>query len=198
MNYELMLRLLVLLLLGCLFLISGLYSKRGKDRKEIRTGQSEDSLGSALRLAAATPLLLMTILDIFVPEWMTWSKTNLPGWLRIVGISLTLVSFLWLWWVLHTIGSDDSETVLPGDSQALITSGPYRWIRHPLYAGALLFIFSLSLVFEDWVIFLISLAGLLAFRLLIIPAEEEKLLEAFGEDYECYQSRTGALLPWIR
>lgn len=198
MNFELMLRLLVLLLLGCLFLISGLYRKRGSEGKETSEKQEEDTLGVALRLAAATPLLLMTILNIFVPEWMTWSKTNLPNWLRIVGISLTLVSFLWLWWVFHTIGSNVSKTVLTKDSQVLVTSGPYRWIRHPLYTGALLFIFSLSLVFEDWVIFFIFLAGLLAFRLLVIPAEEEQLLEAFGEDYEGYQSRTGALLPWIR
>ncbi|HDD54626.1 MAG TPA: isoprenylcysteine carboxylmethyltransferase family protein [Chloroflexi bacterium] len=198
MNLELMLRLMVLLLLGCVFLISGLYRKRTREEKEFITNQEEGSLDLVLRLAAAAPLLLLTILDIFVPEWMAWSKTNLPNWLRIVGISLMLVSVLWLWWVFHTIGSNFSETDLNEGSQALLTIGPYRWIRHPLYAGALLFIFSLSLAFKDWAIFLISLVGLLAFRLLIIPAEEEQLLEAFGEDYECYQSRTGALLPWIR
>lgn len=198
MNFELMLRLMVLLLLGCTFLISGLYRKKVRDEKEFIKQQEDGSLVLALRLAAATPLLLMTILNIFVPEWMMWSKVNLPNWLRIVGISLTLVSVLWLWWVFHTIGSNVSETVLTKDSLVMVTSGPYRWIRHPLYAGALLFIFSLSLVFEDWVIFFFSLAGLLAFRLLIIPAEEEQLLKAFGEDYECYQGRTGALLPWIR
>jgi len=198
MNFELMLRLMVLLLLGCSFLISGLYRKRAREEKGFIKRQEEGSLVLALRLAAATPLLLMAILNIFVPEWMTWSKTNLPTWLRIVGISLTLVSVLWLWWVFHTIGSNITETVLTKDSQELITSGPYHWIRHPLYTGALLFIFSLSLVFEDWVIFFFSLAGLLAFRLLVIPAEEEQLMEAFGEDYECYQSRTGSMLPWIR
>lgn len=198
MNFELMLRLLVLLLLGCLFLISGLYRKRGNQGKEISERQEDEAQNAALRLAAAFPLVMMIILDIFVPEWMAWSKVNLSNWLRIVGMSLTLISFVWLWWVFRTIGSRVPGADPAPDPQALITGGPYRWIRHPLYTGALVFIFSLCLVFEDWVIFFISLAGLLAFRLLIIPAEEEKLLETFGEDYECYQSRTGALFPWIR
>jgi protein-S-isoprenylcysteine O-methyltransferase Ste14 len=39
---------------------------------------------------------------------------------------------------------------------------------------------------------------LLAFLRLIRPAEEKQLLDAFGEEYECYQARTGALMPWIR
>jgi len=67
MNFELMLRLLVLLLLGCLFLISGVYRNRGREGKEISKGKEEDTQGTVLRLAAATPLLLMTILNIFVP-----------------------------------------------------------------------------------------------------------------------------------
>ena len=103
-----------------------------------------------------------------------------------------------IFWVFSNIGKNISETVLIKEGHELITSGPYRWIRHPLYSGALLLLFSISLVFEDWIIFGYSLIGLIAFRLLVIPEEEKQLLDAFGEEYECYQSRTGALLPWIR
>ncbi len=198
MKFELMLRLMVLLLLSCAFLISGLYRKRARIEKEFIKRQEEGWLAVVLRVAAAFPLVLMIILDIFVPQFMGWSKTNLSNWLRVVGITLALLAVLWLWWVFRTIGNNISETVLTKESHELITSGPYRWIRHPLYAGALVFLFSISLVFEDWVIFAYTLAGLLAFRLLVIPTEEEKLLETFGEDYECYQSRTGSLFPLIR
>ena len=197
MNFELMLRLLVLLIRSPPTPFPVGSTKRAREEELIKR-QEEGWLAMVLRMSAAIPLFLMILLNIFFPEWVGWSKVNLPNWLRIVGISLALVSVLGLWWVFHTIGSNVTETVLTKDSQVLVTSGPYRWIRHPLYTGALLFMFSLSMVFEDWVIFFFSLAGLLAFRLLVIPAEEEQLLEAFGEDYECYQSRTGSLLPWIR
>jgi protein-S-isoprenylcysteine O-methyltransferase len=197
MDFEVMLRLMVLLLLGCAFLISGMYRSRARKEEFIKR-QEEGWLAVVIRLAAALPLLAMILLNTFFPEWVSWSKINLPAWLRIVGMVLATGSVLWIWWVFRTIGSNISETVLTKESHQLVTSGPYRWIRHPLYAGALLFLFSLSLVYKDWVVFAFAIAGLLAFRLLVIPVEEEKLLEAFGEDYEYYQSRTGSLLPWIR
>lgn len=197
MNYELMYRLMVLLLLGTTFLISGLYRRRTSNKEFIK-GQEDGWLALALRLAAAIPIFLVILLNIFVPEWIGWTKINLPGWLRIGGMALALASVIWLWWVFYTLGGSLSESDLTEDSQELITTGPYNWVRHPLFAGGLLFLLSIGLVFEDWLILAFSLAGFLAFRFLIIPEEEEHLSAAFGEDYECYKRRTGTLLPWIR
>jgi protein-S-isoprenylcysteine O-methyltransferase Ste14 len=59
-------------------------------------------------------------------------------------------------------------------------------------------LFSISIFLGDWVIFVYSLVGTIVFRYLVIPAEEEKLITAFGEEYEEYQSRTGALIPKLR
>ena len=197
MNAELMYRLMVLLILGCVFLISGIYRRRARTQEFIRR-QEEGLLVLVLRLAAAIPLLLVITLNIFLPELMGWSRFSLPRWLRLVAMSLAIGSVLWLWWVFRSIGSNISETILTKDSHELVTSGPYRWIRHPLYAGALVLLITISLVLTDYFILGYAVIGLLAFRLLVIPAEEEQLLEAFGEDYECYQSRTGAMLPWFR
>lgn len=197
MKFELMLRLMVLLLLGCTFLISGLYRRRTSS-KEFVNQKEEGGLALVLRLVAAIPIFLVLIMDIFFPDWMGWSKTNLPDWLRIIGMILAVGSVLWLWWVFHTLGNRHSDIELTTESKELITSGPYRLVRHPLYSGVLLSLFSLSLIFEDWLVFAFAVVGLVAFSLLVIPAEEEQLLEAFGEDYECYQGRTGAMLPWIR
>jgi protein-S-isoprenylcysteine O-methyltransferase Ste14 len=188
---------MILLLLGSTFLISGLYRRRARTQEFIKR-QEEGYLALVLRFAVAIPLFLVISMDIFFPELMGWSKFNLPNWLRIIGMSLALGSVLWLWWVFKAIGNNISETVLTKESHELVTTGPYRWIRHPLYAGALLLLISVSLVLEDFVILSYAVIGILAFRLLVIPVEEEKLLETFGEDYECYQSRTNAFLPWFR
>lgn len=196
MKFELMLRLLVLVLLGVIFLISGLYRKRDSNI-EFTQRQEDGGRVLALRLAAIIPLFLVIILNIFFPEWIGWSKINFPNWLRITGLTLALISVLWLWWVFYTLGRNASETALPEESQELITTGPYGWVRHPLYAGGLLFVFSIGLTFEDWVILAFALVGFLAFRFLVIPTEEERLEAVFGEDYVSYQRRTGTLLPWI-
>jgi protein-S-isoprenylcysteine O-methyltransferase Ste14 len=197
MNIELMLRLMVLLLLGCIFLISGFYRRRARTDEFIERNE-EGYLALVVRFAVSFPLILIIIMDIFFLELMGWSKINLPFWLRIVGMSLVLGSVLWLWWVFKSIGSNITETVLTKDTHELVTTGPYRWIRHPLYAGALVLLISIGLVLEDYVILGYAVIGILAFRLLVIPVEEGQLLETFGEDYECYQSRTGAILPWFR
>jgi protein-S-isoprenylcysteine O-methyltransferase Ste14 len=198
MKVETLFRLIILAILGCAFLLSGLY--RSKARKETDQIPREDEGWQAviLRLGSGMIVVLVILLDIFFPEFMEWTKIDLPLWIRILGTLISVGYLLWIWWVFRTIGNNISETVLTKENQELITTGPYRLVRHPLYAGSLLFLFSLSLILEDWLIFIFTVFGVLAFRLLVIPAEEEQLLESFGEEYESYQARTGALLPWIR
>ena len=55
--------------------------------------------------------------------------------------------------------------------------------------------FSLGLMTASWLIMLYALAGAVIFRLGVIPKEEEKLIQAFGEDYQGYRKRTGAIVP---
>jgi protein-S-isoprenylcysteine O-methyltransferase Ste14 len=56
----------------------------------------------------------------------------------------------------------------------------------------------MSIIFGDWVIFIYSFVAMIVFRCLVIPAEEEKLIAVFGEDYIKYQTHTGVLIPKLR
>ncbi len=191
-------RIAILTILLLAFIISGSFRKRAREEGGTIKRQEEGWLILALRMGTALPLLIVLILNIFYPAALAWSKF-VPGlYLQIIGLVLASLCLPLLWWVFSSIGKNISETVLTKESQELVTSGPYAKIRHPLYGTALLLIFSVGLVFSDWIILGYSLVGLLAFRLLVIPAEEKQLLDSFGEEYECYQARTGALLPWIR
>jgi protein-S-isoprenylcysteine O-methyltransferase Ste14 len=160
--------------------------------------QEEGWLALLTRFVIAIPLLMVLLLNIFYPQAMGWAKFNIPQWIKITGLVLGFLCIPFLWWVFSSIGKNISETVLVKDEHELVMHGPYSRIRHPLYAGALVLLISTSLVLADYVIMGYGVIGILAFRLLVIPAEEQQLLEAFGEDYECYQSRTNALMPWIR
>jgi len=191
-------RLIILGVLLLAFGISASFRKRARDEGGTIKRQEEGWLILGLRMGLALPLLIVILLNIFWPASLAWAKFSPPTWLRYTGLVLAVLCTPLIWWVFSSIGKNISETVLIKDEHELVTHGQYTWIRHPLYGSALLLLLSMSLVFGDWIIFGYTLTGVLAFRLLVIPAEEKELLDAFGEDYECYQSRTGALLPWIR
>jgi len=194
LGFRLIISGVLLLTLG----ISASFRKRARDEGGMIKRQEEGWLVLVLRMAFALPLLIVILLNIFWPSSLQSVKFNPPTWLRYAGVGFAILSVPLFWWVFSSIGKNISETVLTKNDHELVTHGPYSWVRHPLYGGALMLLLSISLVFGDWIILGYTLAGILAFRLLVIPAEEKELLDVFGEDYECYQSQTRALLPWVR
>ena len=90
----------------------------------------------------------------------------------------------------------DAPNLLEG--QEMVASGPYRWIRHPIYAAFLLILGSLLLISANWCVggLWIGMTGLdVASR---IRTEETMMVSRFGERYRAYMRRTGRLFPRIR
>jgi protein-S-isoprenylcysteine O-methyltransferase Ste14 len=78
----------------------------------------------------------------------------------------------------------------------VVTSGPYRWIRHPSYTGALLTLLGILVCCLNWLSFfalLLAIAGY-AYR---IRVEEAALAEGLGDAYRDYMRRTRRLIPFI-
>lgn len=198
METSLYMRIGVLIILLATFLISVFFWYKARREGGGIRRQQEGWLAGIVRIGITIPLLVVILLNIFYPPAVSWAKIPFPTYIRIGGLALGILCLPFLWWAFLSIGKNIAETALVKEEHELVTQGPYRLIRHPLYAGALLLLISFSLILADSVILGYAVLGLLAFRLLIIPAEEQRLLETFGEDYECYQTRTGALFPWIR
>jgi protein-S-isoprenylcysteine O-methyltransferase Ste14 len=148
-----------------------------------------------LRAVMTLPLLMAILLYAFIPEWMAWSTITLPVWVRWLGVGLGIACLPLIRWVFSSIGSNISETVLTKREHKLVTEGPYRWVRHPLYGVGLLEILALSLIAGNWFMALLWVIGVLVFRFIVIPIEEAKLIAAFDGEYERYRARTGALAP---
>ena len=81
----------------------------------------------------------------------------------------------------------------PRSEDQMVMSGPYRLIRHPMYGAALSISLGLSLLIQSGA-FLLVFCVYLVLVLLLIPLEEEGLLNAYGERYLAYQRRTRRLL----
>jgi protein-S-isoprenylcysteine O-methyltransferase Ste14 len=77
----------------------------------------------------------------------------------------------------------------------LVTSGPYRFIRHPIYTAFLLILGSTLLISANWLIGLAWISMTVLEVASRIGFEEQLMLEYFGDQYLEYSKRTGRLLP---
>lgn len=139
-------------------------------------------------------LWLSPLVYLINPAWMAWSKIGLPEWARWLGVGLGVLSTMGIYWLFSSIGSGITPTSATRKEHKLVTSGPYRWVRHPLYTfGSSLFI-AFGMMADNW---FIALLGILAFIAMTIrtPKEEANLIEKFGDEYRDYMKRTGRYLP---
>ncbi len=154
-----------------------------------------------LVLASLRPIALLRVIGLFAwlidPGWMVWSKVGLPIWLRWAGVGTGVVGASLLVWVFRSLGTNLTDTVVTRIEHTLVTSGPYRWVRHPFYLAFGLIIVADSLATANW---FLALTGGLTFALIFIRTtkEEENLIKRFGDDYRRYQDRTGKLFPRLQ
>ncbi len=179
---------------GCLG-ISAWYRYRARRAGETIARTSEPPLLLAGRALIALPLFLAVLAWLANPRWMAWAELPFPGWLRWVGVVLGLLAVPAAYWVFSTIGPNVSETILTKRRHALVTTGPYRWIRHPLYATGVALLLGVSLMAANGFMLAFALATLVGVWLVVIPLEERALLAQFGDAYAGYMRRTGRLLP---
>lgn len=150
------------------------------------------------RIFVALPLFGGAVTYIVNPSWMAWASFAAPTWLRWFGAGLGVLTLPAVHWVLSTLGRNVSETVLTKDQHELVRSGPYRWIRHPLYTTGVVLFAALGLIAANWFILAFTLLAFVSIRFVVVPREEQELLARFGSEYKRYMRRTGALLPHFR
>jgi len=118
-----------------------------------------------------------------------------PAYLSIAGTIVIVLSFLLIFWVLK-VNSYAAANVSVADDQKVIDSGPYAYVRHPMYAGALWLFIGMPLALGSWLtICLVPLIlPLLFWRLL----DEEKVLRRDLPGYDEYASRVRhRLVPYV-
>jgi len=130
------------------------------------------------------------------PEWMAWASVLLPVWLRWMGVGIGVLAGTLLIWTVHNLGKNITDTVVTRKEHSLVTTGPYRWVRHPFYVAFALAMLANSLVTANWYIFG---TGVVVFTLLVVRTskEEQKLVERFGDEYRHYMATTGRFWPWL-
>lgn len=155
--------------------------------------RAQPVLASLLSLTA----LVATITYIVYPPWMSWASLPLPVWLRWLGLLVAALGFALIHWAQRSLGKNWSDTPRLMQDHALITDGPYHWVRHPIYTAFLIIMSATLFISANW--FIGGLwVGMTAIEVMSrIQFEEALLREHFGDAYRVYMQQTGRLLPRI-
>ncbi len=117
------------------------------------------------------------------------------NFLRIAGLLLYAAGCILMAWALLTLRTNyQVGGNAPRSADKLVTSGPYRFIRHPMYASALAISLGLACLTRSLAYFAVF-GGYVAIVLLMIPVEEERLTRAYGDQYAAYRKAVKRLLP---
>jgi len=83
------------------------------------------------------------------------------------------------------------------EATGLVTTGPYRVVRHPIYLGLSMLALGQALAFASWPAFLVLLAGIIPTFVWRAAAEEKVLTATFGKRYALYQTQTKMIIPHL-
>jgi len=136
---------------------------------------------------------------LIVVEAVYWRFPGSFRWDLPVAFALTAM-FAGLFlrtWAFYSLGRQFSWHLNKETQETLITSGPFRYLRHPGYSGAFLTYVSTAVFLHAWFSFTVSLVLLAAAFARRIYYEEKLLAESFGTDYSEYQQKVKRVLPGI-
>ena len=154
---------------------------------KVRTFHSSDGITPAASCGKSIPVRCPN------PSWVAWAQFTVPDPARWIAAGVAVALIPVMVWVFASIGKNISASHDTRHGHVLVTHGPYRWVRHPLYSVGFLFAVALTVITALW-----WLAGMILplFVLLVRTTKEEaKLIETFGDEYRDYMKRTGRFLP---
>jgi protein-S-isoprenylcysteine O-methyltransferase Ste14 len=139
------------------------------------------------------------ILYIVIPSWIMFLSIPLPDWFRLIMAGISAVSIPFILWGYRTLGKNWVHALEPSEflkrkGEAMVTSGPYRYVRNPIYLGSFIFIIAMALTAANWLLLLPALV-LITIIYAQIPKEEKMLAERFGDEYREYIKRTPKIIP---
>jgi protein-S-isoprenylcysteine O-methyltransferase Ste14 len=140
----------------------------------------------------------LTAFGVFVPSLVVFSAHDVTALLSATSGSLLIAAGVAL--VLRSrteLGRAWSFVPKAGEATGLVTTGPYRLVRHPIYLGLALLALGLALTFRSWPALLIVLCGILPSFAWRARAEETLLSRTFGQRYAHYQTQTRMIIPYL-
>ena len=186
---------------GAIWVLGSRWERPGRDARLRVRLQPPRLIGRGGDLAQVVPLLYPALVVVApgwgYDGWLNWSS-GIDPLLQGIGLGLWAVGMAVLVWAARVLGRYMSVEGVTVDHE-LVTSGPYHYVRHPIYSSSTAIAVGLSLVFRSYLLAGVAVAWTMA-TMWWVAAEEELLAspEGLGDAYRRYTERTGRFLPRLR
>jgi protein-S-isoprenylcysteine O-methyltransferase Ste14 len=165
----------------------------------LRVHERLQGRGGAARDRATRALIAVTlgIAVAVAAVTATQAAPQIAGPYRATGLIVMWLGLGIRVWAIATLGRAFRTTVEVDPGQAVVSSGPYRWVRHPSYSGLLLFVIGCGLAAGNWLALVVCALLPLPALLRRIQVEEAELISVLGDRYRVYQAQTKRLIPGL-
>lgn len=160
-----------------------------------RHAESKDSGSMRVLLGGMWIALMIAFALSFVKAWAFPARLQVP--LFAVGISLILLGSLLRRYCFRTLGEYFTGDVRARRDQPVITSGPYRLVRHPSYTAGIMMFMGIGLALGSWLASALVTIAAIATYTYRVTVEERALLETIGEPYGAYMKERKRFIPYI-
>lgn len=177
--------------LGAMYVVSVIYWRKSR-RLPAVVGVGGERQGRARLVASA--FFAAPLVNFLVGGVWPWDpELSLPPVLRWSAAMPATLAVLLLVWACGSAASGRAA-----GTDGVVEDGPYRWIRHPQLLASSLFFLALAVLTSNGVVLISTILGVLLLVLVVAPAVEADLEEAYGKAYVQYRQRTGGFFFPLR
>ena len=123
---------------------------------------------------------------------------DLPMPVRLAGLAIAVASAVFAAWAMWSLGKSYGIRMDLFEGHRLVTWGPYRLTRHPMYFGIISFHVGATVAMESLALLVITLVYVIPFTAMRIRAEDRVLAAGFGDEFRAFVGRVPALVPLAR
>jgi protein-S-isoprenylcysteine O-methyltransferase Ste14 len=154
--------------------------------RRLRAGPQAEKEQSQKRIQTVMAALFI-LLFVFPGLDHRFGWSGVPAWISLVADLGVVLGFVVIFYVFKA-NSFAASTIEIGDTQHVVTTGPYAIVRHPMYAGALVMLACTPVALGSWwgLLLIVPVVGALAWRLI----DEENFLVRNLDGYAAYRGQT--------
>jgi protein-S-isoprenylcysteine O-methyltransferase Ste14 len=140
--------------------------------------------------------LTLPLIAWFITPWLDFAHVaSIPEWVRWGGAIVFACGIEYFRRTHVALAGNWTPVLEVREGDTLVTSGPYRLVRHPMYSSAYVINIGMSALSANWLVAVGPLVGLTLLYAVRVRDEEQLMIDAFGDEYRAYMRRTGRLLP---
>ena len=160
---------------------------------------SIESKATQKRAASSLPIrvaIILVVLALFRSRALRDHSTTIDNpWLEVIGLAVFLLGLALAIWARIYLGRNWGTPMSQKVDPELVTTGPYRYIRHPIYSGIILGMIGTTMAISLYWLVAVVLLG--AYFVYSATVEERNMAGLFPETYAAYRSSTKMLIPFV-